>query len=109
VAKKKEVTMATAKGEFNEYCDTLFSELTDMRSRVSQLIEGIEEMPVKSRIKLMEHVPHLEEIMRVIDWKLEIIGRVCPYEWKGFGADVESTVSVESTETEIQSGGYIGG
>ena len=101
--------MATAKGEFTDYCDTLFSELTDMRRRISRLIEGIEEVPVKSRIKLMEHVPHLEEIKRVIDWKLEILGRVCPYEWKGFGPDVESSVSVEPTETEIQSGGYIGG
>jgi len=101
--------MATAKGEFNEYCDTLFSELTDIRGRVTQLIEGIEEMPVKSRIKLMEHVPHLEEIKKVIDWKLEIVGRVCPYDWKGFGPDVESTVSVEATETETAGGGYIGG
>lgn len=102
--------MATGKNiGFTEYCDTVHSELRGMKSRLSSLIGEINQMPFRERDLLKSHVPHLEDIMKTIDWKLEILARVCPYTWTGFGTDVESTVSVESTNEEFAAPGYVGG
>ena len=106
----KEANMATAKRrEFTDYCDTLFSELTDMKERLNCLVVDINEMPMQARLKVQSHIPHLEEIMKTIDWKLEILTRVCPFEWAGYGPDVETQVSDGEPGTEMDIGGYVGG
>jgi hypothetical protein len=59
------------------------------------------------------HDRHLKELIEAIDWKLEILTKVCPYEWRGMSEDFESTVSVEvggsTPKQDPISGGYIGG
>lgn len=110
MAKQKEVTMATGKNiGFTEYCDSVHWELTDMKSRLQNLIGKIGTMPPQEREVVKSHKPHLEDIIRTIDWKIEILEKVCPYSWTGFGADVESTVSVEASEAEYAAPGFIGG
>jgi len=105
--------MATAKNtRFDEYCDTLYYELTEMKARLRGLVREIEQMGATDRTMLETHVRHLQEISSMIDWKLEILGRVCPYNWAGFSGEVEKTVSVkveDVPEQEVISGGYIGG
>lgn len=104
--------MATARNtRFGDYCDSLYCELTDMKARLRGLVREIEQMEAGDRETLKTHVQHLQDISGMIDWKLEILGRVCPYDWAG-SAEAEQTVSVmvdDVPEQEVISGGYIGG
>jgi hypothetical protein len=48
----------------------------------------------------------------MIDWKLQLLMKACPFEWKGGGKDIERDVSVESVKKQPDidfSGGYVGG
>jgi hypothetical protein len=98
---------------FGNYCDTLDSELTQMKSKLLDIIKSIEAMSGPETQRLNPHVQHLRDIVNTIDWKLEIMMRVCPADWKGFGGKVESTASVQVEENaaELESivGGYVGG
>ncbi|MBI5102435.1 MAG: hypothetical protein HZB33_11445 [Nitrospirae bacterium] len=105
--------MATVKdiGVVN-YCDRVYNELSGMKTRLLGFVKEIEEMTGPEKQTLQPHVAHFEEIINTIDWKLEIISRVCPFEWTGV-TGVESGSSVPMMENVAEkdeiSGGYIGG
>jgi len=98
---------------FGNYCDTVDRELTQMKSRLFDIIKSIETMSGPETQRLAPHVQHLRDIANTIDWKLEILMRVCPVDWKGFGGKVESTASVQVEENQETlnsiAGGYVGG
>jgi hypothetical protein len=98
--------------EFRNYCDTMYSELSGMKSRLLGFVKEIEGMKGPEKEALKSHIAHFQDIVRTIDWKLEILTRVCPFEWTG-DAGVERTVSVRADEElsreQLISGGYGGG
>jgi hypothetical protein len=111
---KKEDIMAVSRDiNFGSYCDTVDSELTQMKSRLLGIIKSIETMSGPETQRLASHGQHLRDIVNTIDWKLEILMRVCPADWKGFGGKVESSASVQLEESpealESIAGGYVGG
>ena len=91
--------------DMKNYCDVVFGELTDMKSRLLNLIETIDKM--KGRDKEIvsgshdhgthDHISHLRDIANTIDWKLEILTKVCPADWMKYAAGAES-VSVKVPE-----------
>lgn len=105
--------MATKHANINTYCDSLYTELFNMKTRLSEFVTEIEHMEGKERKSLGTFSRHLNEIIETIDWKLEIFTKVCPVEWGKFLKGVESTVSVPSEssmkESEMPAGGYVGG
>ncbi len=114
VAKGKEATMVSAKDiGFRNYCDSMYKELSGMKSRLLGFVTEIEQMTGSEKDILKSHIPHFREIVNFIDWKLEILTKVCPFDWTGYASDVERTASVgvqkEPLEKEPVSGGYIGG
>jgi hypothetical protein len=105
--------MASAKNiEFGNYCDRVYNELSGMKSRLLGFVKEIEGMKGREREMVESHIPHFHDIIRTIDWKLEILTKVCPFEWSGF-AGVERTASVLADEDlsreQTVSGGYGGG
>lgn len=105
--------MAKGKGiGFREYCDSVYCELTEMKARVLSLVSDVEQMEGPEKEQLRPHITHFQDIAKMIEWKLEILTKVCPFDWTGFEGDVESTVSVrlsEPAEKEVVAGGFIGG
>ncbi|MEE9523681.1 MAG: hypothetical protein V3V59_02905 [Thermodesulfovibrionales bacterium] len=101
------------KTEIKGYCDSLFAELSDMKTRIDCFVDNIKYVEGFNSTVKDTHKRHLKELIEAIDWKLEILTKVCPYEWKGLSEDFESTVSVEIGEDtpgqDPVSGGYIGG
>ncbi|MBI5640053.1 MAG: hypothetical protein HZA17_06470 [Nitrospirae bacterium] len=97
---------------FGNYCDRVYDELAGMKARLLGFVTEIETMKAPEHAMLKSHIPHFQDIIRTIEWKLEILTRVCPFEWSGY-AGVEKTSSVqlqeEKPETEVVSGGYLGG
>lgn len=96
---------------FKNYCNSMYNELSGMKSRLLDFVREIEQMTGPEREKLDSHIPHFRVIADFIDWKLEILTKVCPFEWTGY-TGVERTVSVlpeKENEKETVSGGYIGG
>ncbi len=90
--------MATLKDrEFGSYCNRMYDELSQMRAKVLGFVSEIERMKGPDREILKTHVSHFEDIAKMIEWKLEILTRVCPFEWTGYG-DVERTASVRLDE-----------
>ena len=99
--------MATVRkiNDIKNYCDLVFDELTEMKSRLLGLIETIDQM--QGRTKEMvngarnhgphDHISHLRDLVNTIDWKLEILTKVCPADWMKYAADAESA-SVKVSE-----------
>ena len=104
--------MASVKSrEFRNYCDAMYKELSGMKSRLEGFVREIEHMKGPEGEVLKPHISHFQDIARTIDWKLEILTRVCPFDWTGY-AGVEKTVSVrveELPEKEPVGAGYLGG
>ncbi|MEW6587203.1 MAG: hypothetical protein AB1442_16530 [Nitrospirota bacterium] len=98
---------------FRDYCDSMYNELSGMKSRLLGFVREIEQMTEPEKEVLKSHIPHFREIVNFIDWKLEILTKVCPFDWTGYAGEVERTVSVrvqeEMPEKEPVAGGYIGG
>ncbi len=95
------------------YCESVYTELFAMKSKLLGFVRDIEQMTGPEKEQLKSHIPHFRDIVNTIDWKLEILMRICPSEWTGYARDVESTVSVrvqeEVPEKEQVSAGYLGG
>ena len=94
------------------YCDTMYRELSGMKEKLLGFVREIEEMTGPEKEMLKTHIPHFQDIVRTIEWKLEILTRVCPFDWKAYSGEVErSSVRVEEEmpEKETMAGGYLGG
>ena len=93
------------------YCDDVLSELAFMIQTVNELKVHAAETYGSGSEAARVHDRHLTEIAEYLDWKLEILTKACPFDWKGLDDSVESVVSVRQPElagTEF-SGGYLGG
>ncbi|HXX56677.1 MAG TPA: hypothetical protein VEI96_01600 [Thermodesulfovibrionales bacterium] len=97
---------------FENYCDRVYKELSAMKSRLLGFVHEIEDMKTSDKALLETHLAHLNDIVRTLDWKLEILTRVCPFDWEGY-ADVERTASVKVDEAFSEkdpiAAGYLGG
>ncbi len=105
--------MAKKRGNLMEYCDSLYSELSGMKTRLLDFAGQIEQMKEPEKEQLESHIPHLKEIADTIDWKLEILLKACPYDWREFDKEYESSASVPTPENqgedESVGGGFVGG
>lgn len=107
--------MASAKDiDIKGYCDSMYDELTDMKSRLFGLMDCIDQVEGNDKVKEMvrTHAPHLRDIADTIDWKLQILTKVCPTDWARYPEGAETIVSVkepERSERESVAGGNVGG
>ncbi len=98
--------------KITSYCDSLFDELTEMKARALDLAECVELMQGEEKETLKSHVTHLRDIANVIDWKLEILTKVCPADWTKYSKGAEDVVSVkvpEKFDREFAAAGDMGG
>jgi hypothetical protein len=94
------------------FCDEVYTELAGMRMKIITMSEDLSAAYGDDSLPLNMFKRHLSELSDQIEWKLQILSHVCPYDWKGSKEEVESTVSVRQTETIAGpdfSGGYLGG
>ena len=105
--------MATLKNaKVNSYCDALNNELVNMKTRIDVLREEVKKTYGLENELTRTHERHLAELSDTIEWKLRILMKACPYEWKGGDKGIESTASVGQVENITGpdfAGGYIGG
>jgi len=104
--------MATIKNtNITNYCDDLNKELSGMKIRIDALRDDVKKAFGPETEVFRAHEQHLVELSNIIEWKLQILMKVCPFDWKGRDKDVES-VSVNRPEKVVGpeiSGGYLGG
>ena len=101
--------MAVKHIDIKGYCDTLYMELSGMKTRLTELLNEIEHMEGKDKNVLISHKKHLNELIEAVGWKMEIFSKSCPIDWSKFGVESDNTVSVPSTNDDIPAGGYAGG
>lgn len=109
--------MASARriNDVRSYCDVLFDDLSGMKSKLLGLIEDIDLMQGRDKEHVSSHARHLRDIANTIDWKLEILTKVCPTDWMRYaeGAERASVRAPEKSEFdregEILSPGNVGG
>jgi hypothetical protein len=105
--------MASARSiNMSNYCDSVYDELMDAKSRILGLAECIDQMQGQEKEMVKTHIRHLHDIANTIDWKLEILTKVCPTDWNRYSAGAESSVSVRSPEgfeKDFAAGGDVGG
>ena len=104
--------MATVKDKkVYDYCDAVNNELASMKMRIHELQDDVKKIYGPDNELARAHGRHLCELADMIEWKLQILMKACPFEWKGGDKDIES-VSVGQTEATTGpdfSGGYVGG
>jgi hypothetical protein len=104
--------MATVKNiKVNDYCDAVNSELVSMKMRLHELQEDVKKTYGPDNELARAHGRHLCELADMIEWKLQLLMKSCPFEWKGGDKDIDY-VSVGESETTTGpdfSGGYVGG
>jgi len=84
------------------YCDRLFNELDSVKNRLVDL----KTQAAQSKGEHADiHVRLLDEIIKTVDWKEEILLRDCTIEFKG----EEASPSVREYREEYSGGGFIGG
>ena len=97
---------------YGNYCNRMYTELVDMKKKLLDFVSEIEHMKGPDRESLEYQIPHFQDMARTIEWKLEILTRVCPFEWAGY-PDVEKTASIrvdeEFVQKEVIGAGNIGG
>ena len=96
----------------NEYLKEVFSELESAKSRVLALRKDLALVTAGKGDIFAAHDRHLMELAEYIDWKLQVLEKGTPFDWKAAGTVVESVVSVRAPEKSAGpdfSGGYIGG
>ncbi len=106
--------MATKKNiKLTDYCNDVSNELMDMKAKIDVLREDVKKAYGAENPVTREHERHLCELADMIEWKLQILMKACPFDWTGVSdKDVETIVSVEpdrSIEMSEFSAGYIGG
>ena len=109
---EKEAAMASARDiDMRNYCDAVFDELMNAKSMVLGLADSIGQMQLQEKELLKTHIRHFHDIADTIDWKLEILTKVCPADWTRYsaGAESASVKAPESFEKEFAAGGDIGG
>jgi len=105
--------MAVAKNiKINTYCDTVSTELSGMKRSIHKLRDEAKKTYGADSEEFRKYEQHLCELADMIDWKLQLVMKACPFDWQGADKDIESVVSVGPGEKapEIDfSGGYVGG
>jgi hypothetical protein len=105
--------MAAKQIDIKDYCDSLYTELFGMKSKLGEYVTMIEQMEESKKTLLNPSIRHMDEIINFLDWKIEIFSKVCPVDMSKFVKDVESAVSVPPVETmkesKLPAGGYLGG
>ena len=105
--------MATGKIDINNYCDCLYSELSNIKDSLDAFLTQIDLMEGKDKGHFNTHAKHLSELIRNVEWKMELFAKECPVDWNRFGKDIESSTSVPTSdkmkENDYPSPGYAGG
>jgi hypothetical protein len=105
--------MATKDTKINNYCECLYSELSNIKDSLAAFVTQIELMDGGDKGHLQTHLRHLNELIENVDWKMEIFAKECPVDWSRFGKEGESSTSVPMSESmkdkDYPSGGYAGG
>jgi hypothetical protein len=97
--------------DVRSYCDVVCDELTDMKTRLTSLINSIDLMQGFQKEIVASHARHLRDIENTIDWKLEILTKVCPTIWSRLGGDSGSIMDkpAEKIGNEFVAAGDYGG
>ncbi len=105
--------MATVKNiNINSFCDTVSRELSEMKEGIHIILEEARTAYGAESQQFRTYDTHLRELSDMIDWKLQLLMKACPYEWREAGSDIERDVQVEGLVRMPDvdfSGGYVGG
>lgn len=105
--------MAAAHSNIEQYCNSIYTELTGMKDTIGKFLDQIEQFSGKDKEHVASHAEHLKEISKTIDWKLDIIAKACPLDTTGFAKGAQTTASVPLEEPAERGkrtgGGSVGG
>jgi hypothetical protein len=93
-------------------CDAVYGKLSVMHKTILEMKDDLARAYGADSDHFKAHEQHLVELANFVEWKLNLLTKDCPFDWKGRGEGVESTVSVRAPEDLTGpdfSGGYIGG
>ncbi len=105
--------MATKNIDINNYCECLYSELSNIKDSLDAFLTQIDLLEGKDKGHFSSHTKHLNELIKNVEWKMEIFAKECPVDWGKFGEHAESSTSVPSADSlknkDFPSPGYAGG
>ena len=101
--------MAKKTQSIDNYCNNLFTQLTDIKGQIDGFIKQVEGFSGKDKEHIQSHAEHLREINKTIDWKLQIFTKSCPLDSGGYDKDAVTGAGVPTGEKRNISGGFAGG
>lgn len=105
--------MGTVKDiKVSSYCDEVNEQLMRMKEGIHELREDAKKTYGATSVTGIAYDRHLSELADMVEWKLQILMKACPFEWKGTDQEFERVAGVgpadEITKSEF-SPGYVGG
>ncbi len=97
------------KQSIDNYCNNLFTQLTEIKGQIEGFIKQVEGFSGKDGEHIHSHAEHLREINKTIDWKLGIFTKSCPLDSGGYDKDAVTGAGVPTGEKRNISGGFAGG
>jgi hypothetical protein len=98
--------------ESKEFCDDVYTQLTDMKKKIIKLRDRSTAGKTVSDSDGGKFGRQLTELAEDIDWKIQILSHSCAYGWQG-SSDYEGDAQVDemgrSGDSDRFSGGYVGG
>jgi len=98
--------------KINGYCDEVSEKLTSIKESIHLLQEDAKKVYGEGSERSKIYGRHLCELADIVDWKLQLLMKACPFEWKGTDREFDRIASVASSDEIAKSefsGGYIGG
>ncbi len=98
--------------ESKEFCDEVYTQLTDMKEKVIKLKKRSSAGSPVSDTDGGKFTRQLAELADAIEWKLQILSHSCPYGWRGaseYEGDVQVDEIDKAPDSDNFSAGYIGG
>jgi hypothetical protein len=105
--------MGTVKNiKVNSYCDEVNEQLMRMKESIHELQDDAKKTYGVDSVRAKTYDQHLHELADMIEWKLQLLMKACPFEWAGTDREFERVAGVgpsdEITKSEF-SPGYVGG
>ncbi len=98
--------------ESKEFCDDVFTQLTDMEKKILKLRDRSTAGEPVSDTDGGKFGRQLTDLADQIEWKLQILSHSCPYGWRGsseYEGDVQVAEMDRAPDSDKFSGGYLGG
>jgi hypothetical protein len=100
--------------DIRNYCDSMYDELTGMKTKVYDILRVIEGMPREERAKIRPQTEELQFLVGDLSRRIDRLMQECPADWSKDKMEIEElkeqlAEKIDWWDASNIAGGYLGG